>query len=83
MSEVLRDRREVIRDEHVMRPRILAAVAAEPLTVSQIAAVIDHPAREVLLWVMGMRKYGHLLDAGADEDGEFRYRTAGTTEGAQ
>lgn len=77
----LRDVREVIRDEHVMRPRILAAVTTGPLTVPQIAEAIGYPEREVVFWVMGMRKYGHLLEVKPDDDeddGFFRYRPTET-----
>jgi hypothetical protein len=75
----MRDVREVVRDEHVMRPRVLAALDPEPLTVPQIAAAIGEPEREVVFWVMGMRKYGHLVEVKpADDDGYFRYRPAGT-----
>jgi hypothetical protein len=83
VSEMLRDLREVIRDENVMRPRILTAVATESLTVPQIADVIGYPRREVLLWVMGMRKYGHLVDDGTDDDGEFRYRPVAGADGTE
>lgn len=82
MSGMLRDVREVIRDEHVMRPRIHAAVAAGPRSIPQIAAVIGHPERETVFWVMGMRKYGHLLDAEPDDDGDLRYRAPGA-DGAE
>lgn len=75
----LRDLREVVRDEHVMRPRILAAVADGPLSPPQIAAAIGQPEREVIFWIMGMRKYGHLVEVRPDEDedeGYFLYRSA-------
>jgi len=73
-----RDPREVIRDEPVMRPRILAAVAAEPRTVPEIAGAIGVPAHEALVWVMGMRRYGYLREVkGSDADGYFRYEPAG------
>jgi hypothetical protein len=57
-----RDVREIIRDEHLMRLRILKALAGGPLTVPQIAEAIDRPAHEVMYWVMGLRKYGHLAE---------------------
>jgi hypothetical protein len=79
----MREIREVVRDEHVMRPRILAAVAVEPLTIPRIAAAIGEPEREVVFWVMGMRKYGHLVEVGpADDDGFFGYRPV-EPEGAE
>ena len=57
-----RDAREVIREEPVMRPRILAALAAGPLTVPEIAEAIGAPSHEVVFWVMGMRRYGWLAE---------------------
>jgi predicted Rossmann fold nucleotide-binding protein DprA/Smf involved in DNA uptake len=70
-----RDVREIVREEHVMRPAILAAVANEPRTVPEIAEAIGRPTREVVFWVMGMRKYGYLAEVpGADDEGYFRYR---------
>lgn len=75
MNATSRDVREIVREENVMRDRILAAVASEPLTVPQIAAVLERPTREVVFWVMGMRKYGRLVEVpGADDDGYFRYQ---------
>jgi hypothetical protein len=77
----MRDLREVIRDEHVMRPRILAAVAEAPLSVPEIAAAIGQPQREVVFWVMGLRKYGYLSEVKPDDDeddGYFRYRPVDT-----
>ena len=55
-----RDVREVIREEPVMRGRILAALADGPLTVPQIAAAIGAPTHEVVFWVMRMRRFGWL-----------------------
>jgi DNA-binding IclR family transcriptional regulator len=77
---VNRDPREVIREEALMRPLILAAVAAEPRTVPEIATAIGAPAHEALVWVMGMRRYGYLREIKAsDRDGYFRYEPAGRT----
>jgi predicted Rossmann fold nucleotide-binding protein DprA/Smf involved in DNA uptake len=73
-----RDLREVIREEPVMRRRILDAIGDEPRTVPEIAAVLDLPAHEALVWVMGMRRYGYVREVkGSDGDGYFRYEPAG------
>jgi hypothetical protein len=70
-----RDVREVLRDEHLVRGGILAALAGRPLTIPEIADATGHPAREVVFWVMGMRKYGYLTEIRDEtEDGYFRYR---------
>jgi len=74
-AEAVRDTREVIRDEHVMRSVILMALADGPLTVPAIAEAIGWPSREVVFWVMGMRKYGYLSEIKeTDDEGCFRYR---------
>ena len=56
-----------------MHQPILRALREGPLTVPQIAERIGHPARETLLWVMGMRKYGWLAELpGVTADGYYR-----------
>jgi predicted Rossmann fold nucleotide-binding protein DprA/Smf involved in DNA uptake len=80
MTTMNRDIREVVREEPVMRPRILASLAEGPLTVPEIAAAIDAPAHEVLVWVMGMRRFGWLAECkGSDAEGYFRYEPTGRT----
>jgi hypothetical protein len=70
----LRDPREVIREEPAMHRPILEALAGGPLTVPQIAEAIGKPAHEALYWVMGMRRYGLLVEQPeADDDGYFLY----------
>ncbi len=70
----LRDVREIVRDEHVMRGRILAALANGPLTIPQIAVAVGKPAHEVVYWVMGLRKYGWVAEIKeVDDDGYFAY----------
>jgi predicted Rossmann fold nucleotide-binding protein DprA/Smf involved in DNA uptake len=78
MPAANRDPREVMREEPVMRPRILAALADGPLTVPQIAQVIGAPTHETVFWVMGMRRYGWLAEIkGSDADGYFQYEPTG------
>ncbi len=74
MTLVIREMREVVREEPVMHARILAALGSGALTVPEIAAAVGCPAHEALVWVMGMRRYGHIREvAGSAEDGYFRY----------
>ena len=69
-----RDVREVVRDEQVMRRQILAVLADGPLTVPEIAAAVERPTHEVMFWVMGLRKYGGLVeDKEVNDDGYFLY----------
>ena len=71
---VARDVREVIREEPLMHRPILEALADGPLNVPDIAAAIQRPSAEVVYWVMGMRRYGKLVELpDADDDGYFLY----------
>ena len=70
-----RDVREIVREEPVRRPHILAALADGPKTIPEIAAAIGQPEREVTFWVMGMRRFGLLAEVpGANPDGYFTYQ---------
>lgn len=71
---VHREPREVIREEPIMRARILELLADGPLTVPELAEAMECPSREVLFWVMGMRRFGRLREvSGATPEGYFRY----------
>ncbi len=66
--------REVIREEPIMRARILDLLQSEPRTVPEIAAAMDCPTHEVLFWIMGMRRYGRVREVkGVTDEGYFRY----------
>jgi hypothetical protein len=74
MSTELREDREVIREEPIMRARIVELLASGPMTVPELAAAMERPSHEVLFWIMGMRRYGRVKEVGGpDGDGYFRY----------
>ena len=74
MSTASREVREVVREEMVMRGRILEALKDGPRTVPEIAEAVGCPSHEVVFWVMGMRRYGHVQEVkGATDEGYFRY----------
>lgn len=76
-----RDTREIIREEHLMRNRILALVREEPRTIPELAKTLGHPTSEVTYWVMGMRKYGYLVEEReVTDEGYYRYRPAERAE---
>ena len=78
MTSTIRDIREVVREEPIMRTRILAALRDGPMTVPEIALAIGAPTGEVVIWVMGMRRYGWLTEIkGATVDGYFQYEPTG------
>ena len=73
MDSLLRDPREVIRDERVMRDRVLAALEDGPLTVPEIAESLGFPVHEVMYWVMAARKYGLIAEVKDPDDDYFQY----------
>jgi hypothetical protein len=78
MGTINRDVREVVREEPMMRARILEALADGPLTVPQIAEAIAAPTHEVVFWVMGLRRYGWLAEIKSSvADGYFQYERTG------
>jgi len=73
MPEPMRDTREVVRDEMLMRDRVLAVLEDGPKTVPEIADALGCPSHEVMYWVMAARKYGYLDESIPTEEGYFRY----------
>jgi len=73
---VTRDPREIIREEPLMRGRILAALADGPCTVPEVAAAIGVPENEAMFWVMGMRKYGLLAELPEPDGDYYRFQAA-------
>ncbi len=56
--------------------------AGGPLTVPEIAAAIGSPTHEVLFWVMGMRRYGTVVEVREpSDDGLLPLRSRGGKEG--
>lgn len=69
----MRDVREVVRDEPLVRDRLLAALADGPLTVPELAAASGFPEDEVMVWTMGMRRYGYVAELPESDGDYFRY----------
>jgi DNA-binding IclR family transcriptional regulator len=67
-----RDIREVIREEPLVRDRLLGLLNDGPRTVPELAAASGLPAGEVMIWMMSMRKYGYVTERDAGE-GYYRY----------
>lgn len=78
MPTANREVREIVREEPLMRARILDALCDGPLTLPEIAVAINAPTHEVVFWVMGMRRYGWIAEIkGATVDGYFQYEPTG------
>jgi predicted Rossmann fold nucleotide-binding protein DprA/Smf involved in DNA uptake len=63
MGDQLRDPREVMREEMLMRGRVLAALREGPKTVPEIAEIVGSPVHEVMYWVMAARRYGYVEES--------------------
>lgn len=75
MKGVVRDLREIIRDEMMMRDKILSILKDGPKTVPEISEAIGYPSHEVMYWVMGMRKYAFLSETGeVTDEGYHTYK---------
>lgn len=74
MSEMLRELREVMRDEMVLREDLLAALEDGPKTVPEIARILGQPSHEVMIWVMSARRYGLIKESSQPTtDDYFQY----------
>lgn len=74
MSELLREPREVMRDEMAMRRHLLAALEDGPKTVPEIARAMGQPSHEVMYWLMAARRYGLVKESSQpNEDDYFNY----------
>jgi hypothetical protein len=68
-----RDPREVVRDEPLVRDLLLELLADRPLTVPELSVLAGFPEDEVLIWTMGLRKYGHVAELPQPDGDYFRY----------
>jgi predicted Rossmann fold nucleotide-binding protein DprA/Smf involved in DNA uptake len=74
---VSRNLGEVLRDEMYMRDRIIKILSQGPKTIAEIAGGLGCPSDEVLIWVMGMRRYGVISEmpkARADDYYQYKLR---------
>jgi hypothetical protein len=66
---------EVVKDEMIWKGRIRDLLASGPMTVPAVAEALGQPADEVMLWMMGLRKYGRIAEAETpDDEGFYAYR---------
>ena len=82
MNTEKRDMREVMRDEMIMRDRIVAILKDESKTVPEVSEVLGTPEYETVYWMMAMRRYGMVEEVGRpDIDGYFKYEFREPEEG--
>jgi predicted transcriptional regulator len=75
MAQAIRDVSEIMRDEMVFKDKIIALLRDGPKTILEIAEALDYPSHEVVYWVMGMWRYGVVVETGrADDEGYYHYQ---------
>lgn len=66
---------EILRDEMHMRSLITAALQQTPKTIPEIAEELGHPADEVMIWLMGMRRSGLIAELPKSKvDDYYKYK---------
>jgi predicted Rossmann fold nucleotide-binding protein DprA/Smf involved in DNA uptake len=74
-KKVTRDLAEVLRDEMYLRDKITDLLQQGPKTIPEIAAELGYPSHEVMMWVMGMRRYGTIVEMPKERaDDYYQYR---------
>jgi predicted transcriptional regulator len=70
-----RDLAEIFRDEMYMHDKIISVLEAGPKTILEIAEELGYPSDEVMKWVMGMRRYGTVIELPKDRaDDYYQYQ---------
>ena len=72
---MLKDRREIIREEMSIRDKIAEILKEGPMTVPEVAAKLKASTYEVMYWMMAMRKYGWIVETEeVTEDSYYKYK---------
>ena len=75
VTEPNRGLAEVMRDEMVMKDKIIDLLRGEPKTIPEIAEALECPSHEAMLWVMAMWRYGTVVEVEKGRTDEyFQYK---------
>ncbi len=74
-TEPKRGLAEVMRDEMVMKDKIIDLLRDEPKTILEMAESLQCPSHDVLLWVMAMWRFGTVVEVEKGRTEEyFQYK---------
>ena len=74
-NQINRDLGEIMRDELVMRDRVLSCLKEKPATIPEISEILGYPAVDIVFWIMAMWRYGIVEEVGKPNDeGFYNYR---------
>lgn len=75
VTEPKRGLAEIMRDEMVMKDRIIDLLREEPKTVGEIAEALECPSHEAMIWVMAMWRFGTVVEVEKGRTEEyFQYK---------
>lgn len=76
-NQIDRNIAEVMRDEMVMRDRIISQLSEHSKTIPEIAEALGYSSYGIMIWVMAMWRYGYLEEVGKpNAEGYYKYRLA-------
>jgi hypothetical protein len=74
-KRITRNLDEIMRDEMFMQDKITGSLRSGPKTIGEIARELGYPSNEVMIWVMGMRRYGIITEIPKERaDDYYQYK---------
>ena len=74
-NRIEQDLAEVMRDEMVMKDKIISLLNESPRTVPEVAQALECSTTNAMLWIMAMWKYGSLEEVGKrNDEGYYQYK---------
>lgn len=77
-----RDLAEVLRDEMLMRDKIILLLGENSMTIPELSKALGFPTEEVTQWIMTLWKYGLITDNGTSDDAGYMFYSLRGTHGA-
>jgi hypothetical protein len=66
---------EIMRDEMIMKDRIISQLSESHKTVPELAEALGYSSYDIMFWIMAMWRYGFLEETGKPNDkGYYKYR---------
>jgi hypothetical protein len=66
---------EIMRDEMIVRDKIISILREGAMTIPELSMALDMPSREVVMYVMAMRRYGKIEELPKSRmDDYFQYQ---------
>ena len=74
-TELKRGLAEVMRDEMIMKDKIIELLRDGPKTIGELSEALECPSHETMLWVMAMWRFGTVVEVEKGRTEEyFQYK---------